>query len=216
MPGLDGTGRLFAPLLSVLGRERCAVTQYPPSARTLEDHLDAVPVPAERHVLVAESFSGPLAVVLASRAPPNLAGLVLVATFARAPFRPLLPIASRSPLFSLAPMAVVSRLLLGTGADRSLTELLRASLASVPSPTVGARLELLAGLDVRTQLGQLSLPIVVLEADADWIVPSRLTRALVSVQPRAKRVVLPGPHLLLQRSPEAAARELEAFAETLR
>src|ERR1700679_4387919 len=87
LPGMDGTGRLFAafqPLLApALGARVCA---FPPD-RPLgyEQLLAEVDVPSGPFAIVAESFSGPLGILLAARYAERVRALVLVATFARSP-----------------------------------------------------------------------------------------------------------------------------------
>src|SRR6476659_7993753 len=91
MPGLDGTGDLFRPLLGVIPpRYATRVVTYPvdrfiPYADLLgvvEQQIgDEVDV-----VLVAESFSGPLAVRYAAARPERVAAVVLCASFVRPPF----------------------------------------------------------------------------------------------------------------------------------
>src|SRR5262245_5039352 len=87
MPGMDGTGELFAPFLDALGDsiESC-VLQYPtheplrysellPRVRAELPHSGSF-------VLLGESFSGPLALMLAAEQPAGLCGVVLCASFA--------------------------------------------------------------------------------------------------------------------------------------
>ena len=90
LPGLDGTGRLYAPLVTaladvadvdVLAYDSEQFKDYPELAEALAPRL-----PASGHVvLVAESFAGPLAVLLAHRHPACVRGLVLAASFVHAP-----------------------------------------------------------------------------------------------------------------------------------
>ncbi|MCA9686896.1 MAG: alpha/beta hydrolase, partial [Myxococcales bacterium] len=89
LPGLDGTGRLFAPLLPALPSNwRPEVVAYPGGEvlgyDALEGQLRAA-FAGEDTLVIAESFSGPLAIRLAADPPPGLRALVLVATFARPP-----------------------------------------------------------------------------------------------------------------------------------
>src|SRR5262245_11899688 len=90
LPGADGTGILFAPLLSALPPAlQPLVVRYPPDQPL--GYADLLPlveeaVPASGDFLVlGESFSGPLALLLAARRPPGLRGVILCASFARNP-----------------------------------------------------------------------------------------------------------------------------------
>ena len=94
LPGLDGTGLLFGPLVAALPAGlRAAVVRYPVDrsmgyAELAASAAEQLPQ-GERFVLVGESFGGPLAMILAAGRPAGLVGLVLCATFVTSP-RPLL------------------------------------------------------------------------------------------------------------------------------
>src|SRR5262245_23390841 len=113
LPGLDGTGNLFRPLLQKLPAEvEPIVLSYP--AREFLDYsalaqLALRSLPTDRPVvLLGESFSGPVAVLAAAAQPKGLLGVILCASFVIAP-RPwakfALPLASLLPLHASARMA---------------------------------------------------------------------------------------------------------------
>jgi hypothetical protein len=74
LPGLDGTGKLFAEFVKLLDPGVCAmVVAYPPDQPLGYEELDALvrgildkPRRDQRYVLLGESFSGPLAIRSAS------------------------------------------------------------------------------------------------------------------------------------------------------
>ncbi len=93
MPGLDGTGELFEPFVQALPTTlHPLVMRYP-----TDEVLDYVALlkrvlpqlPQEPYIMLGESFSGPLAILLAHRVPHRPAGLIFCATFASSP-RPVL------------------------------------------------------------------------------------------------------------------------------
>ena len=93
LPGLDGTEVLFRPFLAVLPPwVQPVFVEYPP--RGPNGYADLLPLvraaldgqPGGAFVLAA-SFSGPLAVMLAAAEPARVRGLILSATFLRAPSR---------------------------------------------------------------------------------------------------------------------------------
>ena len=92
LPGLEGTGRLFARFLAAAtGALDLRVVRYP-SDRVLRYAalmgLVRKQLPREeRWALLAESFSGPLALRLAAEAPPGLGAVALAASFHRQPAR---------------------------------------------------------------------------------------------------------------------------------
>ena len=125
LPGLDGTGRLFAPLVKALAQ--CGV-----SARAIgyptHDALDYVElerrVRAElpecsAFVLLAESFSGPIALRIGAAPPANLKGLVLSTTFATRPTSLLGPLSGGVRWARLRPPGfLLDWFLLGRSAHR--------------------------------------------------------------------------------------------------
>ncbi|WP_283190454.1 hypothetical protein [Pseudomonas sp. PMCC200344] len=93
LPGMDGTGELFAAFASSMEREfDTLIITYPPNiplSYTALESLVRESLPTDRpFVLLGESFSGPIAISLSARQPPQQLGLVLCGTFARNP-RPI-------------------------------------------------------------------------------------------------------------------------------
>src|SRR5262249_27056237 len=89
-PGMDGTGRLFAPLLRMLPPTLTAqAVSYPPHEPLgyagLLPLVEAAAAEGGEFVVVGESFSGPLALMFAARCPSGLRGVVLCASFVRFP-----------------------------------------------------------------------------------------------------------------------------------
>jgi len=90
LPGLDGTGALTAPLGDTLrGSHDVEIISYPTNLTRYEDIAPwlAPQLGSRDYALVAESFSGPLAIAIAAERPQGLKALVLVASFARSPRR---------------------------------------------------------------------------------------------------------------------------------
>ena len=92
LPGLDGTGVFFQPLLESLPASlRSHVVCFPSYGSNEYEHLlkvarDAVARIPEFYV-VAWSFSGPLALMLAASEPKKVRGIILFSSFIRAPLR---------------------------------------------------------------------------------------------------------------------------------
>lgn len=90
LPGMHGTGELFAEFIAALPRAvESIVVSYPPD-RPLNyaelEKLVRASLPVERpYVLLGESFSGPIAVSIAASKPAGLRGLMLVGSFVRNP-----------------------------------------------------------------------------------------------------------------------------------
>ena len=109
LPGLDGTGKLFAEFIRAIGAQaRVQVVVYPHDVPLGYGELEALvraALPTDRrYVLLAESFSGPLAIRIAADPPRGLAGVILCGTFAKNPFpwlRWARPILVRLPVKSM-------------------------------------------------------------------------------------------------------------------
>ncbi|VEE50593.1 BioH protein [Stenotrophomonas maltophilia] len=145
LPGLDGSGCLSTPFLSALQAHGLTTQAITLPAQGGQDHATLAQrlwsqLPGHPFILLAESFSGPLAIELAARQPSGLRGLVLAATFARRPVPlPAASAALMSPAWPLPPVALLARLLLGRWRTREHLSMLRDALARVPAITLRQR-----------------------------------------------------------------------------
>jgi pimeloyl-ACP methyl ester carboxylesterase len=174
-------------------------------------------LPGSPFVLLAESFSGPIAIRIAADPPADLVALVLCGTFAKNPY-PLLgwarPLAAWLPLKSL-PRWIRSPLMWGSmTASRAPVQAERA-ISGVSGQVVRRRVAALLGVDATAALERVRLPVLVLYAPGDRIVPFSATRLMVSHLPAAKVVAVEGPHLLLQTRAAPCAVEVAAFVRAL-
>ena len=212
LPGLDGTGQLFEPLLKSLGaRWPSRVMRYPADpgcgyAELLTWVQDQIPNDQPLFIL-AESFSGPLAIELAARRPQQVRVLVLCCTFASNPQSGLRWGKGLLPWMPLVtwPRWPMLRLLMGPYGTTEARQQMADVVSALPADLVRARLAAVMAVDVREALRSLTQPVWVLQADADALVPSSATQKLCDGLVQAKRVRLAGPHALLQACPEAAA-----------
>lgn len=215
LPGMEGTGTLFGPLIEALGPAVDArVVVYPPEPLGYEELVALVrgQLPLDRpFVLLGESFSGPIAIRCAAANPPGLRGLVLCCTFARNPrpflgiLRPLVPLVTLGSLPDrLSGFFMTER----TPAHDPLRAALAAAMATLPAAVWRARLRALLAVDARPELAQVRVPILYLRAAHDWLVGKAPAEEVRRICPQARIVSLPAPHLLLQTQAEAAAREI--------
>jgi pimeloyl-[acyl-carrier protein] methyl ester esterase len=217
LPGMDGTGELFAPLLTALGPDIAAtVVRYPdkPLDYTAHEEVAALALPLNSsYILLGESFSGPIAVSLAARAPRGLLGYVLCCSFVtppRALLRPLRPL-----LGFVSPQrvsdAVAAYFLMGRFATPELRRLHSGVLKHVSPAALVARLKAIASVDVRNALPRISLPGLYLRATEDRLVPSKVGSTFTRLAPRARIVDIVGPHFLAQCNPAAVAGVIREF-----
>jgi pimeloyl-ACP methyl ester carboxylesterase len=89
LPGLDGTGALFDRFLTVLSKDiETRTIRYPDdSAMGYPELVGFVErqLSADKSYLLAESFSGPIALEIAALQPARISGLILASTFSRSP-----------------------------------------------------------------------------------------------------------------------------------
>lgn len=217
LPGMDGTGRLFGPLMEELPSwlEPQAVAYPGDRPRGYTELLDSIALPDEPFAIVAESFSGPLAVALAHRHPHQVLALVLAASFVRSPvrFTPRWSAALVLPqLFSRPPPAWVLReLLLGPKATDGEVQLLREVLASVAPEVLARRVQEMIRVDVSRELAALGQPLLYLQASRDRLVGPYNLAIIQQLHGNIQVASIDAPHLVLQKAPAAAAAAIGAF-----
>ena len=217
LPGLDGTPILFEPILDKLGIEALPVS-YPQTVPSDYDTLLPVVLaglPKDRDfVLLGWSFSGPLALMAAATRPPGLRGVVLCASFVQKPLGWVPKFARHLAwpvMFRISgSMAVAKTVLAGFG-NPVVNRLIKKAHDAVPPKAMAARVKQVLTVDVRDELKACPVPILYLEAASDRIVPKRNVRSILRVRPDVVVRTIPGPHLALALSPDAAATELRAF-----
>lgn len=219
LPGMDGTGNLFAPLIEALKDEiEITVVRYPTHEPLGYSELEAIArraLPASgQFILLGESFSGPIAISIAESRPEGLVGLVLCCTFVRNP-RPALSaiggLASHLPI-KLAPTALINHALLGRQASKTLRASLAAAIAAVASRVLQARLRAVLTVDVSTKLKMLQLPLLYMQASEDRVVPASAGHDIAALYPATQLTTLHGPHCLLQAAATESAAAIAAFA----
>ncbi len=219
LPGLDGTGDLFAPLLAELPEAfETRVVRYPHDhllgyealASLIEEQLPT----SQTFALVGESFSGPLALMVAAKAPPGLAAVALVASFHRRPVAPWL--AALRPMMSAIlsrppPELVVRHLLAGSEAPADLIAKFRAAVARVRPEVLSARVRAALDVDASDALAACRVPLLYLGGTEDRLLRRAIPDEIRAILPSAEVHQLPAPHLILQRRPHEAAAALRDF-----
>jgi pimeloyl-ACP methyl ester carboxylesterase len=214
LPGLDGTGDLFARFISEapMGFPVQALrlpSDRPRSYQQLADSLIAR-LPTAPFALIAESFSGPLAILVANRC-PRVTAVVLCASFVQPPLPRLL---AKVPelVWRLAPPAAILSLLL-TGGDRPLARAVERAVAGVDRHVIAGRIVAALTIDVGSELERLSQPLLCLRATRDRLLPTSCTVNIRARKSSALFAEVDGPHLLLQANPTGAWRQIQPFLE---
>ena len=220
LPGFDGTGKLFAPLVDTLGDAAETLAIPYPDLTAPQDYVahvaDRLPV-GRRVVLVAESFSGPIALALMASEPERVAGAVLSTTFARPPLGLVLSLAHKLRLSAFVRPAMNEQILrmfcLNGVADLALVRAIVDVVRPIGQATVAARLQALARMDATELLPTIRQPVLVLSARDDRVVRRRFSASLLAQLPDVSHEAIAGPHLLLQAAPSPSARAIRAFLE---
>lgn len=211
LPGMDGGDRLLDAFRACLPFTS-EVIAYPPHEllgyaeleQRVRERLASVREPT---LLIAESFSGPLAIRIAADPPGDLEAVVLVATFARAPLPGWLRHVVGEWLFAMAPpRALVRRYFLDERADEALLDALMRAMRAVDPAVMASRVQSLLACDVTPELSRVELPMLRIEGARDRLVPPRS-----SSWPSMRSVKIDGPHLLLEAAPAECARAILSF-----
>lgn len=216
LPGLHGSTALFAPFTQgAPAGTRVVACAYPTTGPFDYEAAEATArahLPREGHVIVAESFSGPVALRIAADPPPGLRAVVLVASFARSPI-PLSLKRVPDGAFRLLPMrsALPRWFLGGSCREQRFDDLLRETLQGVSPQTFLARLRAIDAVDVRDALPEIGLPLLYLQATRDRVVRARFGREITAGVRRGKLQPIAGDHMLLQTAPAACWRALRAY-----
>lgn len=195
LPGLDGTGDLLAAFAARCGAR---IVSYPPDRElTFDDYVALAARDIERDtIVIAESFSGPIAVRIA--ATREIAALVLAGSFVTPP----LPKAIRMlPLTTLARVQVPDWLLsfcmLGRSATAERVRALRAAIGKVEPRVLASRLRIALSVDERANLAKTGMPLVDLRGTADLLVRRKSRRPVLAARPDPIAVDIDAPHALL-------------------
>lgn len=224
LPGMDGTGALFADFVKVLpGWIEPVVVSYPCNRQLSYDQLSPIVesvVPSDvPFVILAESFSAPLAVKLAAKAPVGLQAVVLCAGFVSPPQRGLLSRLARvfAPLlfaFGL-PESVCRRFLVGDRAPQTLVETVRATVSGVSSGVLAHRLRLVLSCKAECELRSVSVPLLYVAGIEDRLITTASFREVKQEKPDALVTSIDAPHLLLQAKPCEAVTAIVSFLKQI-
>ncbi|HWB32731.1 MAG TPA: alpha/beta hydrolase [Acidobacteriaceae bacterium] len=221
LPGMDGTGLLlenFAAALPVSFRAQ--IVRYPVdgcgSYAEVARFLAAAHLDTEPFIVVAESFSSVASIAWAATKPSNLCGLVVCVGFATPPVRRLLRPISALLTYLLPvlprPSFVTRHWTAGWDASEDTLGRLRKIRDTVPAATFAARIRAILACNVRAELAQVRIPVLLLGAEDDRLVRRERLEEMRRIQPQAAVEIFPGPHLLLERHASRAAESVARFA----
>ncbi|MEZ4322483.1 MAG: hypothetical protein R3F61_33760 [Myxococcota bacterium] len=95
--------------------------------------------------------------------------------------------------------------------SEATVEVLEGSLRANGPGVLASRLSLLAGLEVSAALADVRVPMLYVQAEHDWLVPSANLDAILAVRADVRVVRIAAPHLVLQAEPVAALAAIRAW-----
>lgn len=220
LPGLDGTEVLFRPLLGLLPDwiqpvvicyPACGPHDYDGLLKVVREKIAGVP----RFLVLASSFSGPLAIMLAAAEPERVRGLILSATFLRAPGRylPYLRLIARSPFIWI--VRAIRRIPIWTLRQRD--DPYRQAKAEiwrrVSARCLARRTRAILSVDVRDLARHCDTLVLCIRFADDQAVPREYTEEILHYLSSAQMVTIPGDHFAMWKHAERYAETITRFAE---
>lgn len=226
LPGLHGTETLYESVRQRLPEEISAeFINLPASGKqdynTLANHLNEELFSGRgggggKRLLIAESFSGPLAIRLASMRPGDIAGIVLAASFCDAPLSPGIALLPLRPLLMVKPpRSALRHFLIGNDASQAEVTELQHVVKSTPSATLSRRIRSTLELVEDDNPDLPEIPMLILQANNDNLIPWEAQSKLEANYPEATTHWIESPHLIFQRCPDECIGRIMSFAETL-
>jgi pimeloyl-[acyl-carrier protein] methyl ester esterase len=222
LPGLDGTGNLFAPLIPELPRNLNVITAAYPSERFLPypelvSWLGELVPRDDPFAILGESYGSTLAVKFAATHPPNLTGVILCAGFISNPVRrwgPLPKLLARPLFFRFRPPDFLREYFVaGFRAPEGLKLALRDTMRSVNAEVFAKRARAVINCDARQEIREVRVPLLYLQATQDRLVGRECLDEIKRLHPETISISIRAPHLLLQREPRAAAQAITHFLD---
>ncbi len=211
LPGLNGTADFLDDFRAALPEHDVCICEYDRDSYLYDDIVPTIQLPkVENYIIVAESFSGPIATKLSTSYESNLVGVVYVASFLENPRR--VPSWFALALFLVplrfAPaLAIANIFLMGKWANAKFTQEFSRVLAQIPKTTIVKRLQQVqrVGKIIPYEI----VPTLYIRPRQDRLVPHRMSNSFSTVES------IDGPHFILQARPDAGANIVRSFINNL-
>lgn len=212
---MDGTGDLFHEFAAFAPSIVTPLVTPLPPIGPYEDLLDEIAArlpESGKFAILAESFSGPLAIRLAALPSPRVVSLILCNTFATPPRHHALRMIPWRLVFSFpAPARIIQGLLLDSAASPNLVEQVRAAVRKARPKIMAARIRAVLTVNEIAALRKLSCPVLYVRGTNDRLVPQRNVDEIARNIGNFKQSNISGPHMLLQTESVRAWEAIEQF-----
>lgn len=219
LPGLHGTSELYEPLVQLLHEQEVECISYPHDrpqsyellTEWLSHHIDW----SKPRILIAESFSGPLALMMTAEFPYSVQALVLAASFCASPSNPNLALLPLRPLMMLRPpKAAIRHFLIGSAASDTETKQLQDLVSTIPSKVMSERIRSILSLESADCPNLKDTPMLILQASEDNVIPWEAQNQLCMHYEHAVTHWIDSPHLILQVCPLECHSLISQFIST--
>ena len=219
LPGLDGTGKMLSAFVEKLETSHSTkVMRYPTnealSYSELTDFvLNQLPTD-EPYIIIAESFSGPVAVKLAMQTSNRLKGIIFAASFLKNPtFIPKQfgALSKALPLKSSIALKLARPFTFGKWTSKSLQLLLINALKGVSHSVLAHRLKQVMAADELSAFSRLTLPMLYLRPTADNLVSKSNALEMRAQNKYLAIKDVEGPHFILQANAESCFKHICLF-----
>jgi pimeloyl-ACP methyl ester carboxylesterase len=223
LPGLDGSGVMFRPLLPYLPPNiHPIIVNYPPDQLLGYDQLLPIvlaAIPGNSEVVVlGESFSGPLALMLAAQPPARLRAVILCASFVRSPLRfrrDWLIHFVHPAAFRMFPAFLRTKAMFGAFTTSERQALKSEALANLRPEVLAHRVRAVLNVDARRALAACRVPLLYVRGRYDLLVPPHNLAEICALHPSTQVATLLAPHEVLQSRPRAAASVIATFIQNV-
>ncbi len=218
LPGLNGTGELFAEFLSYYDGDNLVISlpeSGPQDHATLANIINQQ-LPNESYILLAESFSGGIVPELLKLNPTHIKGVIFVASFLSSPRNHLIGLAKLLPIKALVSLPlsnIAHRLLfLGQEATKPLLSKFVNVIKSIPKQVLSNRLEVMK----RLQLPETTfdIPTIYIRALSDRLISPKKSQEIANIFNRVKFIEIEGPHFILQAKPKETAELIQSLIQS--
>jgi len=222
LPGLDGTDVFFRPFLAALPATiQPVVIDYPSEGSNQYADLLKIVRQAVAEIpsfyVLASSFSGPLAIMLARAEREKVRGVILSASFLRAPQPRLVRFrfAAVSPVVGM--IRTLRRVPIWTLRRRAdpLRRAKAETWSRVSSRVLAARVRAILDVDVRQTLRSCRQPLLCVAYADDEVVSRENAEEILQCHGAAELVVLPGGHMAMHSDPDRLATEIVRFIRSV-
>jgi pimeloyl-ACP methyl ester carboxylesterase len=219
LPGIDGTGVLFEPLARAIGYQARTTALSFRDEVTLDDFVESVSarLPKQRVLLLAESFSGPIALSLLAKHPGRFQAAILSTTFARSPFLSFLGMGTllSKGIFGSTTLEnlLLNKFCARSDVPLSVQQIVHEISEQISPEVIKKRLHIMDTFDVRPLLPRIAAPVLYLAGLKDKLITASIRAELFENVPRICFKGIDGPHLLLQTHAQLCTNTIMNFLE---